>query len=334
MRAFHCPTCSQVLFFDNVTCLNCNTEVGFDPSIRDLVAVDTDRHRHCANQFVARCNWLLPVDDGNDLCVSCRLTVMRPSDSNPYHLAAFADAEAGKRNLLDQLAGLGLAIGDGQQQLAFEMKASDYERVVIGYQEGTITLDLAESDDAHREMVRQSLGEQYRTMLGHLRHEIGHFYWWLLINGTDRHDRFRAVFGDETVDYQNALDQHYDPGGRGGQAGDWRRTHVSAYAASHPWEDWAETFAHYLHIRSGLETADSFGLSVGRPSTEVGEALDMHDQTPSVQLLIENWLSLTMALNAMSRSMGQNDLYPFVLAGPVVDKLAFVHEVVGQASTT
>ncbi len=345
MRAFHCSTCGQLLFFDNVVCLACGTDVGFDPMNRELVAFDPATHRRCENQHVARCNWLLAVGDEATLCPSCRLTVLRPNDANPHHLAAFADAEAAKRQLLDQLAGLGLPIQAGDHspatdphprgsetgpRLAFEMKVSDYERVIIGYQEGTITLDLAESDDAHRERVRQSLGEPYRTVLGHLRHEIGHFYWWLLVEGTGFHHRFRALFGDETVDYQSSLDQHY--GWEVGGAWDWRHDHVSAYAASHPWEDWAETFAHYLHIRSGLETARQYGLAVGEPSAAAGGSIDVSGRPPAVQDLIRQWLSMTFALNAMSRAMGQNDLYPFILTGSVVDKLGFVHEVITTAS--
>lgn len=345
MKAFRCSTCGQLLFFENSVCLSCGTEVGFDPEIRQLVPFDATTHRRCDNQTVARCNWLIAVDDTMSLCPSCRLTVLRPNDSDPDHLAAFADAEAAKRQLLAQLAGLGMPIRAGDRSLPtdphpgvahdgptlqFEMKASDYERVIIGYQEGTITLDLAESHDAHREQVRMSLGEPYRTVLGHLRHEIGHFYWWLLIEGTELHDRFGRLFGDETVDYQDSLNQHYGTESDGGQ--DWRHDHVSAYAASHPWEDWAETFAHYLHIRSGLETAAEYGLTAGEPSAEAAKSIDVSDQPTSVQQLVREWLSLTFALNAMSRAMGQNDLYPFILTGPVVDKLAFVHEVVTSAS--
>lgn len=336
------------MFFDNFVCLSCGTDVGFDPAERTLVAFDPGRHRYCGNHDVARCNWLLSIDDVSSLCPSCRLTTLRPNDADPHHLAAFADAEAAKRKLLDQLAGLGLPIRAGDPslptdphpggsgaagpRLAFEMKASDYERVIIGYQEGTITLDLAESDDAHREQVRQSLGEPYRTVLGHLRHEIGHFYWWLLIQGSDFHHRFRELFGDETVDYQSAIDRHY--GWQGAGAWDWRHDHVSAYAASHPWEDWAETFAHYLHIRSGLETAREYGLVVGEPSAAAGGTIDVSGQPWEVRQLIRHWLSLTFALNAMSRAMGQNDLYPFILTGPVVDKLGFVHEVITSAAET
>jgi hypothetical protein len=35
----------------------------------------------------------------------------------------------------------------------------------------------------------------------------------------------------------------------------WQKSFISKYATSHPWEDWAETWAHYLHIMDMLETA-------------------------------------------------------------------------------
>jgi len=343
VQAFHCPTCRRLVFFHNFGCLSCGAGLGYDPVTRSIVAFAggaAEPWRSCGNRVVADCNWLVAASDPNDLCRSCRLTAVRPNDAEAEHLAAFADAESAKRQVLDQLAGLGLPIGasgGGPPQLRFRLMASSYERVVTGYEEGTITLDLSESNDAHRERVRQQLGELYRTVLGHLRHEIGHFYWWLLIAPSPHLERFRELFGDERADYQAALDQHYaqtaDRPIALGAPGPWSDRHISVYATAHPWEDWAETFGQYLLIRDGLETAGAFGLEVGDPSQAAGRR-----PTPTVsdsrtghrrfRDMIDRWLGYTFALNAMARSIGQGDLYPFVLSETVVQKLTFVHEII------
>ncbi len=348
MQAFGCPTCGRLVFFHNFHCLSCGAGLGYDPVARSIVAFSSgnaEPWRSCDNRVVADCNWLVPASDPNPLCRSCRLTTVRPNDAEAAHLAAFSDAEAAKRQVLDQLAGLGLPIGaadGGPPQLRFRLMASSYERVVTGYQEDTITLDLSESDDTHRERVRQQLGELYRTVLGHLRHEIGHFYWWLLIAPSDHLAPFRELFGDEQVDYQTALDQHYSQtAGRPialGSPGPWSDHHVSVYATAHPWEDWAETFAQYLLIRDGLETAEAFGLEVGDPSRSAGQratsaSVESQSGQGEIRDMIDHWLGYTFALNAMARSIGQGDLYPFVLSEPVVNKLIFVHRVVGLSAS-
>jgi hypothetical protein len=251
-----------------------------------------------------------------------------------------ADAHATRRRRLG-LLDLGLPVvpyddetGSG---LAFDLLSSRFDQVMIGHDDGLITLDLAESDDAHREHVRQQMGEAYRTVLGHFRHEIGHYYWDVLVDGhLDRLTQCREVFGDDTSDYGEALDQHY----RNGPPADWEDRFVSQYATMHPWEDWAETFAHYLHICDALQTAASFGLRVVGPDIDTpdpGDELSANLQEPndeaSIQDLVHDWLALSYALNAMSRSLGNNDLYPFVIAPAVVDKLRFVHLLVGEGVT-
>jgi hypothetical protein len=211
--------------------------------------------------------------------------------------------------------------------LAFDLLSSEHERVATGHADGVITIDLAESDDARREARRAELGEPYRTMLGHFRHELGHYFQPLLVTGDEAWDACRALFGDERKDYEAALDRHYEQG----PPGDWPGLHVSAYATMHPWEDWAETFAHYLHIRDTLQTAAEFGIQVNGPlATNFDRTLKATPQPEAGQRafdeVLENWLPLTYALNAVNRSMGRGDLYPFTLAAPVIDKLAFVHE--------
>jgi hypothetical protein len=326
MRAFTCGHCGQLVFFENSLCLRCGSALGFLPSQLDLVRVDESGPTRCANAGLAQCNWLLDPGDDGPLCRSCRLTHARPADGDRAGLEAFAAAEAAKRRLLFQLFDLGLPVeGEG---LAFDLLTSRAGPVVTGHSDGLITIDLAESDDARREQRRVEFGEPYRTLLGHFRHEVGHFYWPIVVEraGEAELERCRALFGDDRQDYEAALSRHYDQG----PPPDWGERHVSAYATMHPWEDWAETFAHYLHIRDTLQTAGAFGLFVGGPRQAVDASLiaapAAEPAVPSLAQLIGDWLPLTYALNAVNRSMGRGDLYPFTLAPTVIDKLAFVHE--------
>ena len=328
MQTFRCPVCGQLLFFENSLCLGCGSALGYDVAARAIVVIDPDTHRTCANQLVAGCNWLVAADDPEPLCFSCRLTSVRPSDAEPEAMAAFAAAESAKRWLLDQLFALGLPVTDRRTDPArgvtFELLSSRQNAVTTGHQAGVITLDLSESDDAHREFVRQQLGEQYRTVLGHLRHEIGHYYWDRLVLDGGRVAEFRALFGDETAPYDDALAAHY----AGGGGADWAATHVSQYASAHPWEDWAETFAHYLHMSAGLATAAAFGLAVGDPAVTAGIDALAPRQGLAVEPMVERWLGLVFALNGQARAIGHNDVYPFVLPPAVVVKLDFVHRCV------
>ncbi|WP_422615077.1 zinc-binding metallopeptidase family protein, partial [Frankia torreyi] len=278
---------------------------GTDPIARDLLeavpASRRRRYRRCANARLAGCNWLIavpapvnrlaeaaraaeaaagrpavggsapPADPASPggLCVCCRLTRTRPADTDPVGKEQFERAEAAKRRLVAQLLELGLPVvshaDDPATGLAFDLLSSTEQKVVTGHSDGVITLDLAESDDAHRETVRTQLGEPYRTLLGHFRHETGHYYWSSLVDADPgRAARFRDLFGDAGLDYSAALDRHYADG----PPPNWRETHVSAYATMHPWEDWAETFAHYLHIRDTLRTAAEFGLRVAGPDLD------------------------------------------------------------------
>jgi hypothetical protein len=318
MRDFHCPTCCQRVFFENDSCINCGTLLGFEPSRLPIVALD-ENWANCANWSLARCNWFVPAGDNGALCRSCSLTRTRPDDDDSQALDRFAAAEAAKRRLVYQLLDLGLPVSseleDPELGLAFDLLSSRFHEVVIGHADGVITFDLAEADDAHREEVRHQLGEAYRTVLGHLRHEVGHYYWQRLVGDRGHVDEFRAAFGDERVDYAAAVAAHYG----GDRPAGWEDEHVSAYATMHPWEDWAETFAHHLHICDALETAAAFGLIEADAS-----------QRPFAEA-IADWIPLSLALNAISRSMGAEDLYPFVLSGRVIEKLTFVDGLVRSA---
>jgi hypothetical protein len=318
VRAFYCGVCGQLLFFENSLCLRCSSRLGFVPSQLELVVVDESAQR-CANVGLAECNWI--VEDGQALCRSCRLTRKRPPDGDADGLRAFAEAEKWKRRLLFQLLDLPLPIGD---DLAFDLLSRRYGPVVTGHDNGVITLDLAESDDARRAQRRAELGEPYRELLGHFRHEIGHYYWPKLVEQAGELDRCRELFGDERIDYDEALQRHYEQG----SPPDWADRHVSAYATMHPWEDWAETFAHYLHIRDTLQTAAAYNMIISAPARDASLTSAPEDDVDDepFDVIIDEWLPLTYALNAVNRSMGKEDLYPFTLAPRVIEKLAFVHE--------
>jgi hypothetical protein len=345
MRSFSCAVCGRLLVFENSVCVTCGTAQGYDPSARALVPVPTDGSAFgCANLDLASCNWL--TESPGTLCRCCRLTRTRPDDSDLDALAAFARAEGAKRRLVYQLLDLGLPVvaqdDDPGRGLAFDLLSSARSPVVTGHADGVVTIDLAEGHDAHRETLRIEMAEPYRTLLGHLRHEVGHYYWSVLVQGNGLVPagnpvvgEFRALFGDERIDYGQALDRHYAQG----PLVDWGQSVVSAYATAHPWEDWAETFAHYLHIRDTLQTAGTYGMIVTGPDRPVADAGDLvavpNEHVPEdvpFRRIVDTWLPLTYALNAVNRSMGSGDLYPFVLAPTVIRKLEFVHELVVAAA--
>jgi hypothetical protein len=333
MLSFACDHCGHLVFFENTVCLSCSTPQGFVPERLDLVALEgevaSSLHR-CANREPAACNWM--VARAGELCRSCELTRTRPSDDDARGLAEFAVTEAAKRRVIMQLLDLGLP-GVRPGELAFDFLSSDHKPVGTGHVDGVITIDLAESDDARREERRVQFGEPYRTLLGHLRHELGHYFQPLIVTGDDEWARCRELFGDDREDYAAALQSHYEQGA----PKDWAQRHVSAYATMHPWEDWAETFAHYLHIRDTLQTAAEYGVTVRGPrAVTMDRSLKATPQPEAgertLQEVLDNWLPLTYALNAVNRSMGRDDLYPFTLAQPVIDKLEFVHRRVRESA--
>lgn len=338
MRDFNCPTCGQRLSFENSVCLGCGSALGF--SLDDMAllviapeegadhagAVASTDYRLCANLHLAECNWLVPTGPVAQLCTSCSLTRTRPDDTNVKAMAAFAEAEKAKRRLVAELHEFNLPIvsrdQDPQRGLAFDLLSSAVEQVMTGHQDGVITLDLAEGDDVHREQLRIAMAEPYRTLLGHFRHEIGHYYFYRLVGPSADHlKQFVELFGDPDADYQAALDRHYADGAPAG----WEQEFVSSYATMHPAEDWAETFAHYLHIRDTLDTSAAFGFA------PAGATFERRVLGPSgFDTLIELWLPLAWALNMVNRSMGKPDLYPFVLPPAVLDKMRFIHTTIGE----
>ncbi|GAA1932132.1 zinc-binding metallopeptidase family protein [Nocardioides marmoribigeumensis] len=317
MRSFTCPGCGQTLFFENSVCLGCGQAVGYSRTERTLLLLG-DTFTPCLNLDLNGCNWI--PDVAGEQCFACSLTRTRPADGDLEGLPQYYLAEQAKRRLVDELDRLELPVRPRDEAtgrgVTFDLLSSVAEDVVTGHADGVITIDLAEGDSAHREKVKDNLGEAYRTLLGHFRHEIGHYYWQVLVEDpaeagdAARREDFRARFGDETASYQDAIDRHYSVGPPEG----WEESYVSAYATMHPWEDFAETFAHVLHIGDALETAHAFGLTVD-PQVALRRFSDV---------VVGTWLPLSTALNQMNRSMGLQDLYPFVLAPAVLDKLEWV----------
>jgi hypothetical protein len=318
VRSWTCGVCGQLVFFENSACLRCGSALAFDWDVGELrTRPDAPR---CANRDIIGCNGLATAE--GRLCRACALTRTRPNDADAVGLGQWADAERAKRRLLFELGELDLTTGG----LAFDLLSSTHEPVTTGHADGLITLDLAESDDEERELRRVQMGEPYRTLLGHMRHEVGHYYFMKLVVDDAVVVAARALFGDERADYQAALDRHYAQG----PPADWEDAFVSAYATMHPAEDWAETFAHVLHIRDTLQTAGAYGVRVDGPPGRP----DLHAEPVVIEgriglrEVLDDWLGLTYALNALNRSLGYDDLYPFVLTGPAIEKLDFVDDLV------
>ncbi len=352
MKLFLCQSCGQTLLFENTKCERCGHLLGYLPDQGLLSAVEPSganwtalaspdkTYRFCANWEREGCNWMVASDEDDIFCIACRHNRIIPNISDPANHMRWQKIEAAKRRLVYTLINLDLplptaASNDGEP-LIFDFLANPAEqskgsKVMTGHDNGIITLSLVEADDALREQLRVTMGEPYRTLLGHFRHEIGHYYWDRLVRDGGRIDSCRAVFGDESQDYEEALKRHYS----NGAPPDWQQEFVSAYSTSHPWEDFAETFAHYLHIVDTLETARAFGIRT-KPKVPEGDALGAEiDFRPyhcrDIHQLIDAWLPLTLAMNCINRSMGQADLYPFVLPPRAIEKLGYVGDLIHAA---
>ncbi len=351
MKLFTCKNCRNTVYFENHTCLRCSAPLGFDPQSLSLVTLSpsqvqneyTDtkdknkQYKYCLNLQQGGCNWLLPVGEDKVYCMACELNNTIPALYIPENLRSWQKIEVAKHRLVYSLLRLKLPLKskaeDMQEGLTFEFLANinANEMIMTGHENGVITLNISEADEVELVRHKHDLGENYRTLLGHLRHEIGHYYWDRLIANGPYLNEFRAVFGDEQQDYAKALEAYY----AGTPPVDWMNRYISMYATSHPWEDWAETFAHYLHMMDTMETAYSFGISID--PEEVRDATmeaDIHKNPYEVEKfekILKMWLPLTFAVNSLNRSMGYADFYPFVISKEVEKKLAFIHDVCRKA---
>ena len=351
MKTFSC-TCGQLVFFQNVFCIACKKELGFLPDVLALCTIepaqngsftvppDVSRkiYKKCRNYArESVCNWMIPEEETNEVfCQSCRLNEVIPDLSIGGNHVLWAAMELAKRRLLYTLLSLHLPLSnklhDPEKGLIFRFLSDvtnadgTVTRVLTGHDNGIITLNIAEADDGYREKTRISMNEPYRTLLGHFRHEIGHYYWDRLVRDTNFIGPFRELFGDERADYAQALQKYYaNP-----VPADWQDHYISAYSTAHPWEDWAESWSHVLHICDTLEVANDFGLKGKsiRKASRLANAEVSAAKPDKFDAMIEEWLKLVVVLNSINRSMGHQDLYPFVLCPQVIEKLRFISEVI------
>lgn len=341
MKNFACTNCGNEVYFENILCLQCKRALGFLPSQRRMVALEragdgtfraiVDRRQprpllaYCANAANSACNWLTEVGVGNGLCEACVLNRTIPNLAYEGNLEAWRELEKAKKRLIYTLLRYDLprdAARWGKGRLSFDF----LQDATTGHLDGIITIDIAEADAVERERQRQYFGEPIRSLLGHLRHESGHFYWMVLIEAQGRLDAFRALFGDERQDYLGALARHHQEG----PPKAWQKTFVSAYASCHPWEDWAETWALYLHMADAIDTAVAEGVKL----RQSGQSLWLFRHRPfdaysegSYEDIMRRWVPLTLAMNSINRSLGNPDFYPFVIPAAAHRKLSFVHDV-------
>ena len=368
MKRFVCDCgTTQSLFFESSRCLSCQRLSGYCDKENAMLSFDETkesgvfmsrgsryqqcknyRHHQVCNGMIRLANEVQP--NGEALCFACHFNSNVPDLDVPEHLPLWRKLETAKRRLLFTLQSLGLPIRDREQEpeagLSFSFMAdktagdhfnsplADQEPVFTGHANGNITINLAEADDVARHAARVAMGEGYRTLLGHFRHEIGHYYWDVLIA---RHPvllgEYRKVFGDERESYQDALDRHYK---RSNDDDSWKGEFISRYASMHPWEDWAETWAHYLHMLDTLETAQAYGIVTEVENAAVIDTKEItlpqeeryYGKNSSIEDIVSNWIYFSVVLNALNRSMGLPDAYPFVISDAIRAKLAFVHRTI------
>lgn len=344
MRTFTCQ-CGNRLHFENTVCLTCGTQVAFDPVSDEFVPLNgpPDEGQEpipaCAQREIIGCNWI--ASPGSTLCTSCAATRTVPNLDEPANLIRLRHIESAKRRMMRTLVKLGLWGAHGLSErfqsprLVFDLLEPLSEGPVVqtGHAHGTITLNISEADDYQREKLRDELGENYRTLLGHFRHEVGHYFWDVLVKDLPLLEECRSLFGDETQDYQTALDKHYREGPRPG----WQTSFISAYATMHPWEDWAETWAHFMHRHDTLETSQDLAISSSLPehaidpSTFTGIAGATREEAATFATATSRWFASLVLANELSRSMGQPDVYPFAPSGPALVKMFFIERLVSRA---
>ena len=327
MKPFNCR-CGHRVFFESTRCVACQSELGFDAVALEMVAVDRSKdhyqgssgiqYRPCKNQAeFGNCNWLQRIDAPEEYCRSCQLNRTIPDLTVPTNSDRWLTLEQAKRRLVYTLLSLDLPVRSKAQGwpdgLAFDFVEDqrtnpnvEEQFVGTGHLNGVITINIAEADEVYRLQMRSSLGELYRTVLGHCRHESGHYYYYLLVKDEFK-DAFRLQFGDETDDYARALAQYH----KHGPCQDWRKQFISAYASAHPLEDWAETWAHYLLIKDSMDTARGEGLVEASPGFE-------QDLTA--------WANIMITVNEINRDLGLEHPYPFVFSEAVRAKLNLVDQ--------
>lgn len=314
MNSMQCR-CGQTVYFYNSSCVSCGRQLAFDDQGLAMISEESvgDGLPVCANRATAvQCNWTPMPGNEQEFCLSCAMSKTIPMLSKPENHDRWRKLEAAKRRLIYDLLLLGLPVEIDKLEFHFkEDRRTNPDvgehHVTTGHSRGEITINAAEADEVFREQMRQAMNEPWRTLLGHMRHESGHYYFSVLVNDDNR-AKVRNLFGDETEDYDAALEVYYEKG----PGSDWSANYISAYASAHPAEDWAECWAHYLHIRSVLAVAVDAKL------------------LPDGSNWYERFIDLVLSLNEMMRSLGLPDAYPFILSKAVVRKIECIHRVVAQ----
>jgi hypothetical protein len=345
MKIFQCGHCQYPLFFENYACANCGHLSGYRDLDRQMLTFDSEsdrlisdrekiEYKFCKNHQHGVCNWLIPIGSTVNFCTACQLNRTIPNLSDQENFPKWKNLEVAKHRLIYQLQKIGLPLPSKLKNangLCFDFVARQANsQLMTGHANGVITILLREADSVHREQMRMQLMEPYRTLIGHLRHEVGHYFWDRLVYpNTEILAEFRAIFGDERTSYRESLKIYY----KNGAPDNWQETFISKYATAHAWEDWAETWAHYLHIMDMVETAHFFGLKVDPSATLEGMAanvsFDPYTQL-DFQAIVETCVPLSFAVNSINRAMGVPDVYPFIISQGVVDKMKFIHQLVNK----
>ncbi|MFS4466824.1 putative zinc-binding metallopeptidase [Maribacter sp. 2210JD10-5] len=341
MKIFKCGHCDHPLFFENIDCGNCGHLSGYRDDDRQMLTFDPTRtsllsdrekivYKYCKNREHGICNWLIPENAEEVFCRACQLNRTIPDLSNKINLQRWKSLEVAKHRLIYQLQKIGLDLRSRMTHpdgLCFDFIAkNDNADIMTGHASGVITILLREADDVLREQAKQEMEERYRTLIGHLRHEVGHYFWEQLIAKDQSALRsFRDFFGNEEANYGDALKAYY----KNGAPENWRDSYISKYATSHPWEDWAETWAHYLHIMDMVETAHFFGLEVNHKdileNMKIASSFDPYT-IEDFETIVQTCVPLSFAVNSINRAMGIPDVYPFVITPAVVNKMKFIHQ--------
>ena len=344
MKIFECGNCLNPLFFENVRCEKCGHYCGFSLSeLRMVSFVSTDpqlmsdgemkHYKYCKNQGFGVCNWLISADQGDEFCKACALNRIIPDLSDAENFKKWQKLEVAKHRLVYQLERLKLPLDsktpNGKNSLCFDFVSRDDDGTIMtGHANGVVTILLSEADSVHREQMRTQMSEPYRALIGHFRHEVGHYFWDLLVLPNKQNLKaIRRLFGDERADYAEALNNYYQEGA----PIDWQQQHISEYSTAHPWEDWAETWAHYLHIMDMAETAYFFGMST-KPRLSSGTLRGSVNADPyeisRFETIFKIWMPVSFAINSLNRSMGVPDAYPFVVSPAVVMKMKAIHQLI------
>lgn len=346
MKIFQCGHCNHPLFFENYVCEKCGHLSGYRASDRIMLTFNPDNsplisdreqveYKFCKNKEHKVCNWVVDAASSEDFCEACQLNRTIPNLSATKNFELWRNLEVAKHRLVYQLFKMKIPVVSkhvDQSGMCFDFVSKQGNpSLMTGHANGVITILLREANSVIREQTRKKLLEPYRTLIGHLRHEVGHYYWEQMVLPDEASlNEFRSIFGDERMDYSEALQRYYENGAQE----NWQESFISKYATAHPWEDWAETWAHYLHIMDMVETAHFFGLKVD-PSSEITSMETDVTFDPYVEAdfdkIVEACVPLSFAVNSINRAMGLPDVYPFVISSGVVVKMKFIHRILSTA---